>query len=46
MDCYLGHLGGVLIFLEHYRGILGFWYYNNSCILFVRDVGQKYGIGI
>ena len=30
MEQYFGHFGGVLVFLEYYRGILEFWYYNKT----------------
>ena len=34
MERYFGHLGGVLVILEHYSGKLEFWYYDNVEIAF------------
>ena len=30
MERYLGHLGGVLVFLEHYRGFTWVLYYDKE----------------
>ena len=35
MERYLGHLGSVLVFLEHYKDILGFSYYDIVCRILV-----------
>ena len=40
MEHYLGHLGGVLVILGHYQGILGFWYYNMQNVSFVCMLGR------